>query len=205
MKSFSTTILGCAAGFILLLCTNTVNAQYISPYNSDGTVKPILLSTLVNKAYTFFSTDMGELIKTESTDLGNGVITSYSHYISVLSWPGSSSSQINKTLLTKNGVVRRETDDLTIYFPSYDFQTAEKKYRELYDQINGSKISSPSGQSYTLNKSYNPPVTTIDGTKSSAMVDFNQLFISEKIDIALHLTHEKNGMAYSYLVISRSK
>ncbi|HMK25046.1 MAG TPA: hypothetical protein VK483_03385 [Chitinophagaceae bacterium] len=205
MKYLSTAIVGCTTGFILVFCANSVNAQYVSSYNSDGTVKPVLLNTLVNKAYTFFSTDIGEFIKTESTDLGNGVITSNSHYKSVLSWPGSSSSQINKRLLTKNGVVRRETYELTIYFPTYDFQTAEKKYRELYDQVNGSVVSSPSGQSYTLNKSYDPPVTTIDGTKSGAMVDFNQLFSSEKIDISLHLAHDENGMSYSYLTISRSK
>jgi hypothetical protein len=188
-----------------LLLVYTANAQYVSPYNSNGTVKSVLLNTLITKAYTFFSTDIGEFIKTESIDLGNGVSTSFSYYISALSWPGSSDSQIDKFLLSKNGDVRKESYTLIINFPSYDFQTAEKKYRELYDQINGSEVNSPSGQSYTLSKSYDPPITNMDGTKGGAMVDFPQLFKSENIDITLFLAHDENGMYYSYLSISRSK
>jgi hypothetical protein len=205
MKNLSTAIFESTLGFIFLLSANAVNAQYVSSYNSNGTVNTTPLNTLINKAYTFFSTDIGEFIKTESTDFGKGVISSNSYYLSALSWPGSRNSQITKTLLTKNGVVRRESFALTIYFPSYNYTTAEKKYRELYDQINGSEVSSPSGQRYTLNKTYSPPVTTDDGKQSGAMVDFNQLFSAENIDIALHLAHDEKGMGYSYLKISRSK
>jgi hypothetical protein len=138
---------------------------------------------------------MGEFKTSDNTDFTNGVSNKVSYYKSVLNWPESMGSEIVKDQVIKNSIVRLETDKLYIYFAYYsDVLMAEKEHRKIYDQINGCAINLMSGNVYTLVAGYN-----------ERMIDFNQLFNIEKIDIALEFATNKNGMFYNYLVISRRK
>lgn len=197
--------------FVILISAGKANAQYVSVYDANGKLNSSKqtecahLNELVKKAFNFFNSDIGALLDTKDLELYNGVSTKHLTYASVLTWRGSSKSELIRHQTIKNGVVRGESFTLNIYTRAFEYKIAEIEYRKLYNEINGCEITSPSGQTYTLRKDLDKPVLTIDGYMGPALVDFNQLFTGEKIDIALKFARDENGEYYSCISVSRSK